>query len=83
MRNVVLKLDTMPIPILGDEIGDALNSGTGNNHDNANVITCITNSALNYIVPNSWSDILNTSNSSSNNLNMPLSSIATLTINTN
>lgn len=81
MRNVVLKLDTMPNPLLGDEIGDAPNFGTGNNHYNANVV--IPNSGLNYIVPNSWSDILNTSNSSSNNLTMPLSSIATLTINTN
>lgn len=81
MRSVVLKLDTMPNPILGDAIGDAPNSGTGNNHDDANVI--IPNSGLNNIVPNSWSDILNTSNSSSNNLTMPLSRIATLTTNTN
>lgn len=81
MRSVVLKLDTMPNPILGDEIGDAPNFGTGNNHDNANVI--IPNSGLNYIVPNSWSDILNTSNSSSSNMTMPLSSIATLTISIN
>lgn len=37
-RESCLKFDTMPDAILGVEIGDAPNSGTGNNHDNANVI---------------------------------------------
>lgn len=62
----------MPNPILGNKPGATPNSGTGINHDNANVT--LPNSGLNNNVPNSGSDILNTSNSGSNILTMPLCS---------
>lgn len=71
----------MPNPILGNKPGATPNSGTGINHDNANVT--LPNSGLNDNVPNSGSDILNTSNSGSNILTMPLCSQLILDPDTN
>lgn len=71
----------MPNPILGNEAGATPNSGTGINHDNANVT--LPNSGLSDNVHNSWSDILNTSNSGSNILTMPLCSQIILDPDTN